>query len=58
VRISLARLSASMRWARERSGATPEAAFGGDWAADGMGGDVTQKRPVVEAGMWKFGEFS
>src|SRR3954447_4902617 len=43
VRISLARLRAFVLWVSERSGATPEGAFGGDCAVGDMGGDVTQK---------------
>src|SRR3954465_9226403 len=42
VRISLARLSASIRCASERSGARPaDCPLGGDWGAAGMGGDHT-----------------
>src|SRR4051812_7297299 len=49
VRISLARLSASIRCASERSGARPaDCPLGGDWGAAGMGGDHTYGGPRVE----------
>ena len=39
--MSFARLSASIRWVRERSGAAPACGLGGEEAADGMRRDIT-----------------
>src|SRR5205809_6247692 len=41
VRISLARLRASIRWVSERSGAAPPCIFGGEEAAGDMRRDLT-----------------
>src|SRR5207237_2583167 len=49
VRISLARLRASIRWVSDRSGAAPACIFGGDEAAGGMRRDITHGSAVEKA---------
>jgi hypothetical protein len=50
IRISLARFSASIRWANERSGANPaECGFAGDRGGADMAGDHTWAIAAVQA---------
>src|SRR2546421_9617283 len=49
VRISLARLRASIRWVRERSGAAPACILAGEEAAGDMRRDITHGEHVEKA---------